>query len=149
MQPPSTTWLFLTEQITPFAVIIAVLSFVMIVLYLSARNRRLHLTKARSGTTVETFVYTMVERGYDPEISGIVYQYLQQRQNVHFPIEPTDRLDEDLGLDLVEVDETTRDVLKLTQRLYRPGLRHSPIISVIDLVRFIQASPRIALDRAA
>jgi len=149
MQPPTSTWLFSTEQIIPFAIIIAALSLMMIVLYVSARNRRLQLTKSRSGTTLETFVSTMVEHGYDPEISGVVYQYLQQRQNVHFPIDPFDRLDEDLGLDLVEVYETTRDVLKLTSRLYRPGLRDLPIVTVLDLIQFIQASPRIALDPAA
>ncbi len=120
----------------------------MIVLSVSARNRRVRLNKSRAGTNEDTFVEAMVVDGFDPQISRAVYTYLQEQQNVHFPIESTDLLDEDLGLDLVDLDETIRDVLQLTRREYRPGLRHTPLVTVEDLVRFIQASPRL-VERAA
>jgi hypothetical protein len=148
MQPPSTTYIWLSEQATPLAVLVVLLSFVMIVLYWSARNRRVHLSRARSGTNEDTFVESLLAFGFDPQISRTVYCYLQEKQHIHFPIECTDLLDEDLGLDLVDLDETVRDVLKLTRRQYQPGLRHTPLVTVEDLVRFVQASPRLS-ERAA
>jgi hypothetical protein len=57
-------------------------------------------------------------------------------------------LDEDLGLDMVDLDETVRDVFQLTRRRYQPGLRHTPLVTVEDLVRFVQASPRL-VEQAA
>jgi hypothetical protein len=148
MQTPSTPLIWLSEQAVPLAVIASVLALVMIVLWVSARNRRLKMNEARSGTNEETFVDSLLVYGFDPQISSTVYRYLQEKQNVHFPIEATDLLDEDLGLDMVDLDETVRDVFQLTRRVYQPGLRHTPLVTVEDLVRFVQASPRM-IEQAA
>jgi hypothetical protein len=148
MQTPSTVWIWLSEQAMPLVIIAVLLTFVMIVLSVSARNRRVRMNEARSGISEETFVESMVLYGFDPEISRTVYTYLQEKQNVHFPIEASDLLDEDLGLDLVDLEETIHDVFRMTRRVHQPGLRHSPLITVEDLVRFVQASPRMA-QRAA
>ena len=150
MQTPSTLSVWLSEQALPLAVIVFLLAFVMVVLTVSARNRRMRMNEARSGTNENTFVESLVVYGFDPEISRIVYRYLQEKQNVHFPIDATDLLDEDLGLDLTDLDETIQDTLQLTRRVYQPGLKHTPLATVEDLVRFLQASPRLALvERAA
>ncbi len=148
MQPPSTTTVWLSEQAVPLAVIACLVALIMIVLWVSARNRRMKMNEARSGTNEETFVESLVVYGFDPQISSTVYRYLQEHQNVHFPIEATDLLDEDLGLDMVDLDETVRDVFQLTRRIYQPGLRHTPLVTVEDLVRFVQASPRM-IEQAA
>jgi hypothetical protein len=148
MQTPSTLSIWLSEQALPLAIIVFLLAFVMIVLSVSARNRRVRLNEARSGTNEDTFVDSLIVYGFDPEISRTVYRYLQEKQNVHFPIEATDLLDEDLGLDMVDLDETVRDVFQLTRRRYQPGLRHTPLVTVEDLVRFVQASPRL-VEQAA
>jgi hypothetical protein len=148
MQTPSTVSIWLSEQILPLAIIAVLVALVMIVLSVSARNRRVRLNQTRAGTNQDTFVESLVVYGFDPHISRTVYTYLREKQNVHFPIESTDLLDEDLGLDLVDLDETVRDVLQLMRREYRPGLRHAPLVTVEDLVRFIQASPRL-VERAA
>jgi hypothetical protein len=148
MQTPSTPLIWLSEQAVALAVIASVLALVMIVLWVSARNRRLKMNEARSGTNEETFVDSLLVYGFDPQISSTVYRYLQEKQNVHFPIEATDLLDEDLGLDMVDLDETVRDVFQLTRRVYQPGLRHTPLVTVEDLVRFVQASPRM-IEQAA
>jgi len=132
----------------PLVIIAVLLALVMVVLWVSARNRRVQMNAARLGTNEDTFVELMERYGFDPEISRTVYVYLQEKQNVHFPIDATDLLDEDLGLDLVDVDETIRDVFKITWRVYQPGLRHEPLISVEDLVRFVQASPRMVRKAA-
>ncbi len=148
MPTPSTTLIWLSEQAGPLALIVVLLAFVMIVLYLSARNRRVRLNQARSGANEATFVESMRVAGFDPAIAKTVYRYLQEHQNVRFPIQSEDLLDEDLGLDLVDVDQTVRDVLKLTNREYKPGLKHTPLATVHDLVLFVQHSPRL-VDRAA
>ncbi len=148
MQTPSNLMIWLSEQATPLIAIAVFLALVMIVLSVSARSRRIKMNEARSGTNEDTFVDSLIVYGFDPEISRTVYRYLQDKQNVHFPIEATDLLDEDLGLDLVDLEETQRDVFLLTRRLYQPGLRHAPLVTVEDLVRFVQASPRLS-DRAA
>jgi hypothetical protein len=148
MQTPSTLSIWLSEQALPLAVIIVLLALVMVALSVSARNRRVRLNESRAGTNEDTFVESLVVYGFDPQISRTIYSYLQEKQNVHFPIEATDLLDEDLGLDLVDLDETIREVLQLTRRQYQPGLRHQPLVTVEDLVRFVQASPRL-VERAA
>lgn len=148
MQTPSTLSIWLGEQAMPLAIIVVLLSLVMIILYISARNRRVRMNEARSGTNEETFVNSLAVYGFDPMISRTTYQYLQNTQKVSFPIEANDLLDEDLGLDNADVEESIRDLMGSTYRLYQPGLQHDPIVIVEDLVRFIQASPRLA-ERAA
>jgi hypothetical protein len=149
MQTPSNLTIWLSEQAIPLAAIACFLAFVFAVLAISARNRRIRMNEARSGTNEDTFVDSLIVYGFDPEISRTVYRYLQERQNVHFPIEATDLLDEDLGLDVADLEQTQREVFELTRRLYQPGLRHTPLVTVEDLVRFIQASPRLQTQQAA
>jgi hypothetical protein len=144
MQVPSTTWIWITEQAGPLLIIAGLLAFVMIVLYMSARNRRAKMNESRAGLTEDTFVESLLPYGFDPEISRTTYRYLQEKQRVSFPIELSDQLDEDLGLDLADVEESVQDLLGLTERLYQPGLKHTPLVTVEDLVRLIQASPRLS-----
>jgi hypothetical protein len=144
MQIPSTVSIWLSEQAGPLALIVALLAFVMIVLYVSARSRQTRLKESRSHVNEDTFVDSLSAYGFDPVIARTTYRYLQDKQNVSFPIEASDLLDEDLGLDLVDVDETIIDILALTARQHQPGLQHGPIITVEDLVRFVQASPRLS-----
>ena len=84
----------------------------------------------------------MAAYGFDLEIARATYLYLQQEQGVAFPIDPRDDLDRDLGLDAEAVEQTLRDLLDRTAREYLPGLLESPLVTVVDLVRHIQASPR-------
>jgi hypothetical protein len=133
---------WLGEQIVPvFMIGFAILmGFAMV--YFSAKSRRSSLTRDRSGRTEETFAEYLAAYGFDPEIARTTYRYLQEHQQVAFPIEPTDDLDRDLGLDGEEVNRTVRALLDETGREYLPGLLGSPLVTVVDLVRYIQASPR-------
>jgi hypothetical protein len=144
MQIPSTISIWLSQQAGPLALIVALLAFVMIILYVSARSRRTRMNEARSHLNEDTFVDSLSAYGFDPTIASTTYRYLQDKQNVSFPIEASDLLDEDLGLDLADVDESTIDILALTGRLHQPGLAHGQILTVEDLVRFVQASPRLS-----
>ena len=133
---------WLGEQIVPvFMIGFAILmGFAMV--YFSAKSRRSSLTRDRSGRTEETFAEYLAAYGFDPEIARTAYRYLQEHQQVAFPIEPTDDLDRDLGLDGEEVNRTVRALLDESGREYLPGLLGSPLVTVVDLVRYIQASPR-------
>lgn len=116
--------------------------------YLSAKSRRSSLVRDRSGRTEETFAESLAVYGFDPEIARTTYRYLQERQKVTFPIEPMDDLDRDLGLDGEDLNRTVRDLLAETGREYLPGMLDSPLVTVVDVVRYIQASPRrIAIAR--
>jgi hypothetical protein len=144
MQIPSTLSIWLSEQALPLGIIVVLLASVMIILFLSARARERRMNEARSHITEDTFVDSLVDYGFDPVIARTAYRYLQDKQNVSFPIQSNDLLDEDLGLAPADVDESVIDILALTHRLHQPGLQHGPIITVEDLVRFIQASPRLS-----
>lgn len=133
---------WLGEQFVPvFLIGFAILmGFAMV--YISAKNRRSSLVRDRSGRTEDTFAEYLAAYGFDPYIARTTYRYLQQNQNVAFPIEPQDDLDRVLGLDEEEVKTTVRDLLDETGREYLPGLLDSPLVTVVDVVRYIQASPR-------
>ena len=103
------------------------------------------MNEERSGTNEETFVNALMMYGFDPEVSSTVYRYLQDHQNVHFPIETSDLLDEDLGLDQADVEQTIRAVFQMARRQLQPGLLHTPLLTVEDLVRLVQASPRLTM----
>ncbi len=100
------------------------------------------MLRGRQGRTERTFVRELKTRGFDADIARATYRYLQEWQNVEFPIEPSDDLDLDLGLDSEDLNQTLRDLLAETGRVYLPGLLHSPLITVEDLVRYIQILPR-------
>jgi hypothetical protein len=142
MITPETVQTWLAEQATPLLVIGTALILGFAILYFSARGRRAKMVSRRSGLTEDTFVEDLIPFGFDPQVARATYRYLQERQNISFPILAMDALDEDLGLDSEDVTQTIRELLDLTGREHLPGLLHSPLVSVEDLVRYVQASPR-------
>jgi hypothetical protein len=134
---------WLGDQIVPvFFIGFAILMGIAMV-YLSAQSRRASLVRDRSGRTEDTFAEYLAAYGFDPAIARTTYRYLQEVQRVAFPIVPMDDLDRDLGLDGEAVNQTLRHLLEETGREYLPGLLASPLVTVVDLVRTIQASPRL------
>lgn len=142
MFTPYTVQIWLSEQAVPLAFIVGVLVAGFLLLKISAARRKSALLRERAGHTEDTFVEHLIAFGFDPAIARSTYRYLQNEQNVHFPIFLTDHLDEDLGLGLAELEESKLALARQSMRELRPGLRHEPIITVEDLIRFIQASPR-------
>ena len=133
---------WLGDQIVPLFFVGFAILMGFALLYFSAKSRRSSLARDRSGRTQQTFVEGLAPNGFDPEIAAATYRYLQQRQRVAFPILPTDDLDRDLGLDENEVKTTVRALLSEMGREYLPGQLDSPLVTVVDLVRCLQASPR-------
>lgn len=142
MSTLSTLERWLGEQIVPVFFIGFALLMGLAIVYFSAQSRRAALVRDRSGRTEETFAEYLAAYGFDVEIARMTYRYLQDVQRVAFPIDPRDDLDRDLGLDGDEVKRTVRDLLDESGREYLPGLLESPLVTVVDLVRYIQASPR-------
>ena len=133
---------WLGEQLVPlFFIGFAVLMGFALV-YFSAQSRRASLARDRSRITPDSFAQTLAAYGFDPGIARMAYLYLQRKQRVAFPIDPRDDLDLDLGLDGEDVEQTVRDLLDQSGREYLPGLLESPLVTVVDLVRHIQSSPR-------
>ena len=133
---------WLGDEGTPLVFIGFAILMGILLLYFSAQSRRAALVRDRSGRTEDTFAEFLAAYGFDPEIARATYRYLQDVQHVAFPIVPKDDLDRDLGLDEEDLNRTVRELLEETGREYLPGLHGSPLVTVVDLVRYIQASPR-------
>lgn len=142
LQTPSTLSIWLSEQALPLIIIAAAIALILIVLAVSAQSRKRRMNRVRSDVTEQTFIQELAAFGFDAQVSGTTYRYLQNNQNIYFPIQAFDLLDEDLGLDHDDVEQTIQELLQLNGRRYMPGLKHTPLVNVEDLVRFIQASPR-------
>lgn len=146
MQTPTSLSLWLNEQAWPIGILFLLIVLTYVALRHSASRRRSQLARAREGVTEETFSDYMSQFGFDRTITSSTYRYLQQVQLVDFPILPSDKLDEDLGLDHEDVQQTITEMADALGRERHPGLIQSPIVTVEDLVRLLQATPRISLE---
>jgi len=149
MVTPDSLSIWLREQTWPIVIILACVAFAFFALKISARRRHASLASQREGVNEATFTVHLQQYGFDPAITGATYRYLQQVQLVNFPILPGDLLDEDLGLDTEDIEQTITELTSALKRDRSPGLRHAPLITVEDLVRFLQASPRKSRSAAA
>jgi hypothetical protein len=144
----STVLQWLGQQVVPLFLIGFAILMGLAMVYISAKNRRSALAQKRAGRTEENFAEYLATYGFDPDIARSAYRYLQKEQGISFPIEPMDDLDRDLGLDTDEVNTSLRDLLAESNREYLPGLIDSPLVTVVDLIRYVQASPRrVAVGR--
>ena len=149
MFTPDTFSMFLKQQAWPVGVVVFLLISTWLLLKVSATSRRARLRRERRHVTEDAFVAHLAQYGFDGLITRTTYRYLQDVQNVRFPILWSDALDEDLGLGNEEVDQTLRELLKALRRAETPGVSHAPIVTVENLVRHLQASPRMRGSRAA
>ncbi len=149
MVTPDTLSIWLKEQAWPIAIILFLAVAAFLAVKLSAQRRHKALGNERSGVSEETFVAHLSQFGFDPVIAGTTYRYLQEVQLVQFPILPADLLDEDLGLDSEDIEQSVTELLSSLQRVEQPGLRYEPLHTVEELVRHLQASPRKAQSAAA
>ena len=149
MVTPDTVSIWFKEQAWPIGLILLLVAAAFLTVKLSSRRRAAALNRERSGVTEQSFTEHLAKFGFDPLIAGTTFRYLQEVQLVQFPILPTDTLDEDLGLDTEDVEQSVRELLASLQRQETPGLRHEPLHTVEDLVRHLQASPRKLISVAA
>ena len=149
MATPDTLTIWLREQAWPIGIILGAVLLAFLVLKISASRRRDTLAREREGVTESTFAAHLERYGFDPIIASATYRYLQEVQRVNFPILPCDQLDEDLGLDSEDINQTVREMTNALGRQFNPGLLHKPLVTVEDLVRMLQASPRRVKQSAA
>ncbi len=147
MGTPADLSIWLKEQTWPIVFSLVCFGLVYVLLKVSARRRLHRLARQRDGVTENTFATHLERYGFDALITRSTYRYLREVQLVQFPIMPGDKLDEDLGLDSVDVDQTVRELSHALHREYTPGLRYAPLVTVEDLVRLLQASPRLSQRR--
>lgn len=133
---------WLGELVVPLVFIGFAMLMGFVLLYFSAQSRRAALVRDRSGWTEDTFAEYLAAYGFNTGIARMTYRYLQNVRGVEFPILPKDDLDRDLGLDDQDLKQTIRDLLGEAGREYLPGRMESPLVTVVDLVRYIQASPQ-------
>ncbi|HEX4154279.1 MAG TPA: hypothetical protein VHY48_01580 [Acidobacteriaceae bacterium] len=140
---------WIRQQAWPLGLLAAVLLIIAFLLRISAWFRQHSLRRKRAGVTQDSFTAYLQQYGFDPVIASSTYRYLQEVQLVPFPILPSDALDEDLGLDSNDIDQAVRDLTIALRREYSPGLTPNPVVTVEDLIRLLQASPRISRSTAA
>ena len=138
---------WVTQQMVPLAIIVGVLAVGIGILWVSARSRR-NEDDERSGKNVDSFVEGLAAFNFDPKIARTTYEYLIQMEGIDFPIFPEDTLREDLGISDEEKEQAIEFLLAENGRASRLGIQNQPVITVADLVRFVQASPRV-MYRAA
>ena len=143
MITPDTLSIWIKEQAWPIAIVLICAGLAFALLKYSAKRRVEKLLKEREGVTEQTFTEHLERYGFDAVITSATYRYLQEVQLVQFPIVPGDALDEDLGMDSEDVDQTVRELSVALHREQTPGLRYAPLVTVEDLVRLLQASPRL------
>ena len=142
-----TAWL--GHRAWPLWLLLTLIVVCVALLRLSAWLREHKLRKARAGITQETFTAQLQQYGFDPVITGATFRYLREVQMVPFPVLPGDDLDKDLGLTPEDVDQSVRDLTLALRREYSPGLQPTPLLTVEDLIRLLQAQPRIGRTGAA
>jgi hypothetical protein len=143
MATPTDLSIWLREQAWPLGILAAILLTTYLSLKFSALRRRRALNRERAGVTETSFAEYLAQFGVDAVLAGSVYRYLQEVQMVKFPILPSDALDDDLGMDSDDIRQTIGDLMAALGRDTNPALAHTPILTVIDLVRFLQASPAL------
>ena len=146
MFTPSTIQQWLADQAVPLCFLSFALLMGLFMLYLSAVSRRSAIARRRAGRTEDSFVEELAAYGYDPEIARLTYRVLRERLGISFPLEPTDDLDRDLGLDGPEQQDTLEELLSAAGRQYAPGILSAPIATVAHLVRHVQTSPKLVHD---
>ena len=139
---------WLTDQMVPIVIIAGVLFVGIGILWISARSRKQMNSKERMGENADTFVEGLAAFNFDRQISRSTYEYLTSVDGIDFPIFPEDTLREDLGLSDEEQAQAIEFLLADNGRATRLTLQSNPVITVADLIRFVQASPRV-MYRAA
>lgn len=142
MFTPFDASLFLRQLVWPFLGTVLVIALGLGLLKYQAHRRLQRMIKEREGITQASFTEHLEKYGVDTVIAASTYRYLQEVQLVGFPIMPEDSLDEDLGLDSDDVRQTILELSVALNREYSPGVRSTPVVTVEDLVRLLQASPR-------
>jgi hypothetical protein len=129
----------------------------VVVLILSAfqnRRRRLHLhaiAEARAQESICTFVRSLPIRTLDPWVVRAVFEQLQDYLHdchMGFPLRRSDRLVEDLRIDLDDLDECLMwDIARRSGRSLsncRANPHYGKVTTVEALIRFFCAQPKSA-----
>jgi len=141
MQTTDTLHVWLADQALPFGLLLAFLVGGLLVVFVSGVMRKSRLAYSRAGRDEASFVHEMLSLGYDLHICRTAYAYLQHEHHISFPILPEDRLDMDLGLGDTDVTDMVNHLLETNGRERTFGQIYTPLLTVQDIVRQVQALP--------
>lgn len=116
-------------------------------LFFSGIVRHRRMLSERKGEDIDSFVLHLASYGFDPVLAREIYTYLTTEEDVAFPIRHTDRFDEDLRVSEEEVHRLITHLLRCSRREALPGMRHMPLVTVEDALRFVQSCPIVEMER--
>jgi hypothetical protein len=129
-------------------------AFVFTIASLPNNRRRILLLRNRTNVSGkhsdEVFPFSYddleieVEIEDSPDLELSIYRYLNEKTDL--PVLAHATLVEDLGLSDAQLGETIYELLAMNGREYSPGLFTYPLITVEDLVLYIEASPRVEIE---
>jgi hypothetical protein len=111
------------------------------IVFFCARGNKKMLTETRAGHDMECFVREMTAAGHDESVSRAVYCYIEEMHGIDFPILPGDDLCTTLGITDDDVYRAVPALLTDAGRAPQLGRLKQPIITVADLVDFVERAP--------
>lgn len=105
--------------------------------------RRSSKLRLRAGVDEHSFARLLGDDFFDTELARATFRYLRRECNICFPILPSDVLSRDLGLDSADLRSVVVGLLSETGREYLPGVIDTRLVTVEDLVAYVQASPKL------
>jgi hypothetical protein len=141
MQTPDTLRAWMADQALPFGLLLAFLAAGLLVVFVSGLMRKSRLASHRAGRDEASFVNELLPLGYELRLCRSAYLYLKQEQQISFPILPEDRLDQDLGLYDTDVTDMVNHLLAVNGRTRDAHSPHASLITVQDVLKYVQASP--------
>jgi len=115
-----------------------------ITVFCAAKDRNKRILMSRAGYTVENFLAEMEAAGHDVQVARTVYQFIQGTYRVGFPIQPGDDLYLMLGITDASVWRAMPALLQATGREPRIGRLLKPIVTVQELVHFVEVAPMVS-----
>ena len=103
--------------------------------------RRSAKLRLRSGVDEHSFARLLGDDFFDTDLARATFRYLRRECNIAFPILPSDVLTRDLGLGYADLRNVVIGLLHETGREYLPGVIDTRLVTVEDLVAYVQASP--------
>jgi hypothetical protein len=131
------------EQLGPLGIFLVIAGIAFVFFFLLARWREWDFARSRSGYGTDDFIRDMRIRGISEDVSRAGYEVIQNEQKVRFPIMPEDALDEQLGITDIDLMDTLVSILTRTGREKKAGLMHLPLVTVEDLLKLVQVSPKV------
>jgi hypothetical protein len=124
-----------------FSVLMVFMVASWVAVFFCARGNKKMLTKTRAGHDMDCFAQEMAAAGHNEDVARAVYRYIQEAHDIDFPILPGDDLSTTLGITDDDVYRAIPALLTGAGRAPQIGRLKQQIITVADLVDFVERAP--------